>query len=154
MPHYIIKLSEPEVQDLKGIISKGRHTSQAFRAAYILLNCDKGDYSDDTGITNEEISRVLKIGERTIDRVKKKFIEEGFESVLERRPSSQNYTKKIDGDIEAKLVQLCCSEPPEGFAKWSLRLLADRMVELKYIDYISHVTVGEVLKKTNLSPGK
>ncbi len=94
------------------------------------------------------------IGERTIDRVKKKFIEEGFESVLERRPSSQNYIKKVDGDIEAKLVKLCCSEPPEGFAKWSLRLLADRMVELEYIDYISHVTVGEELKKTNLSLGK
>jgi transposase len=154
MAHYTIKLSKTEVQELNGIISKGRHTSQAFRAAYILLNCDKGDYSDDTGIKNAEISRVLKIGERTIDRVKKKFLEEGFESVLERRPSGQNYTKKIDGDIEAKLVQLCCSEPPEGFAKWSLRLLADRMVELKYIDYISHVTVGEVLKKTNLSPGK
>lgn len=154
MAHYIIKISESEVQELKGIIGKGRHTSQAFRAAYILLNCDKGDYSDDTGIKNEEICRVLKIGERTIDRVKRKFIEEGFEGVLERRPSNQNYAKKIDGDIEAKLVQLCCSEPPEGFAKWSLRLLADRMVELKYIDYISHVTVGEVLKKTNLSPGK
>ncbi len=154
MAHYTIKLSKTEVQELNGIISKGRHTSQSFRAAYILLNCDKGDYSDDTGIRNAEITRVLKIGDRTIDRVKKKFIEEGFESVLERRPSGQNYTKKIDGDIEAKLVQLCCSEPPEGFAKWSLRLLADRMVELEYIDYISHVTVGEVLKKTNLSPGK
>ena len=78
----------------------------------------------------------------------------GFESVLERRTSSQNYTKKVDGDIEAKLVALCCSEPPEGFAKWSLRLLADKMVELSYIDYISHVTVGEILKKTNLSPGR
>ena len=154
MAHYTIKLSESEVQELKGIIGKGRHTSQAFRAAYILLNCDKGDYSDDPGIKNGEICRVLKIGDRTIDRVKKKFIEEGFEGVLERRPSGQNYTKKIDGDMEAKLVQLCCSEPPEGFAKWSLRLLADRMVELNYIDYISHVTVGEVLKKTNLSPGK
>lgn len=154
MAHYIIKLSKSEVQELKGIISKGSHTSQAFRSAYILLNCDKGDYSDDIGIKNEEICRVLKIGDRTIDRVKKKFIDEGFEGVLERRPSGRNYTKKIDGDIEAKLVQLCCSEPPEGFAKWSLRLLADRMVELKYIDYISHVTVGEVLKKTNLSPGK
>jgi len=154
MAHYTILLSKTEVQELNEIICKGRHTSQAFRSAYILLNCDKGVYSDDTGIKNEEISKVLKIGERTIDRVKKKFIEEGFEGVLERRPSGQNYKKKIDGDIEAKLVQLCCSEPPEGFAKWSLRLLADRMVELKYIDYISHVTVGEVLKKTNLSPGK
>lgn len=61
---------------------------------------------------------------------------------------------KVDGDLEAKLVSLCCSEPPEGFAKWSLRLLADKMVELQYVGYISHVTVGEVLKKTNLSPGK
>jgi hypothetical protein len=154
MIHYTIKLSKTEVDDLRKIISKGSHTSQAFRAAYILLNCDKGEYSADPEIKNSEISRVLKVGERTIDRVKKKFIEEGFDNVLDRRPSPQNYTKKVDGDIEAKLVSLCCSEPPEGFAKWSLRLLADKMVELKYIDYISHVTVGEVLKKTNLSLGK
>ena len=154
MVRYTIKLSKFEVEELNKIISKGRHTSQAFRAAYILLNCDKGKFSENTGITNAEICKILKFGERTIDRVKKKFIEEGFESVLERRPSSQNYTKKVDGDIEAKLVTLCCSEPPEGFAKWSLRLLADKMVELNYIDYISHVTVREVLKKTNLSLGK
>src|SRR5664280_1691480 len=136
------------------VINKGSHTSQAFRAAYILLNCDKGEFSEDKEIKNTEICKILKIGERTIDRVKKKFIEEGFESVLDRRPSSQNYTKKVDGDVEAKLVSLCCSEPPEGFAKWSLRLLADKMVELNYIDYISHVSVGQVLKKTNLSLGK
>ena len=132
MVHYTIKLNKDEVEDLNKIINKGRHTSQAFRTAYILLNCDKGDFSDNTGIKNTEICKVLKIGERTIDRAKKKFIEEGFESVLERRPSSQNYAKKVDGDIEAKLVRLCCSEPPKGFAKWSLRLLADKMVELKY----------------------
>ena len=154
MVHYTIKLNKPEVEELTKIINKGRHTSQAYRTAYILLNCDKGDFSVDTDIKNTEICRILKIGERTIDRVKKKFIEEGFENVLERRPSDQNYTKKVDGDIEAKLVKLCCSEPPKGFAKWSLRLLADKMVELEYIDYISHVTVGEILKKTNLSPGK
>jgi transposase len=118
------------------------------------LNCDKGEFSTNADIRNADICKVLRVGERTIDRVKKKFIEEGFDSVLERRASQQNYTKKVDGDIEAKLVTLCCSEPPEGFAKWSLRLLADKMVELNYVDYISHVTVGEVLKKTNLSPGK
>lgn len=154
MVHYTIKLNQSEVEELTKVINKGSHTSQAFRAAYILLNCDKGEFSEDKGIKNTEICRILKIGERTIDRVKKKFIEEGFESVLDRRPSSQNYTKKVDGDIEAKLVSLCCSEPPEGFAKWSLRLLADKMVELNYIDYISHVSVGQVLKKTNLSLGK
>jgi transposase len=151
---YTIKLSKFEVEELNKVISKGSHTSQAFRAAYILLNCDKGEFSANKEITNAEICKILKIGERTIDRVKKKFIEEGFESVLDRRPSAQNYTKKVDGDIEAKLVRLCCSEPPDGFAKWSLRLLADKMVELNYIDYISHVTVREVLKKTNLSLGK
>lgn len=154
MELYTIKLSKSEVEELNNVIRKGSHTSQAFRAAYILLNCDKGEFSENAEIKNSDICKILKIGERTIDRVKKKFIEEGFESVLDRRPSTQNYTKKVDGDIEAKLVSLCCSEPPDGFAKWSLRLLADKMVELKYIPYISHVTVGEVLKKTNLSLGK
>lgn len=154
MVRYTIKLNELEVQELNKVINKGSHTSQAFRAAYILLNCDKGEFSDNAEITNAEMCKILKVGERTIDRVKKKFIEEGFDSVLERRTSPQNYTKKVDGDIEAKLVTLCCSDPPEGFSKWSLRLLADKMVELNYVDYISHVTVGEVLKKTNLSRGK
>jgi transposase len=151
---YTIKLNQLEVEELTNVIKKGSHSSQAFRAAYILLNCDKGDFSNNTDIKNADICKVLKIGERTIDRVKKKFIEEGFDSVLERRASSQNYTKKVDGDIEAKIVSICCSEPPEGFAKWSLRLIAGRMVELNYIDYISHVTVGEVLKKTSLNLGK
>ena len=154
MVHYTIKLSKSEAVELNKVINKGSHTSQAFRAAYILLNCDKGECSENAEITNAEICKILKVGERTIDRVKKKFIEEGFESVLERRPSVQNYTKKVDGDIEAKLVSLCCSEPPKGFAKWSLRLLADKMVELNYVEYLSHVSVREVLKKTNLSLGK
>ena len=152
MIRYTIKLSEEEVKEFDLIISKGSHTSQAFRAAYILLNCDEDPYSDK--VTNEQISKVLKVGMRTIDRVKKKFIEEGFEEVLERRASSRVYEKKIDGDLEAKLVQLCCSEPPAGFAKWSLRLLADKVVELKIVDSISHVSVGNVLKKMNRSGGR
>ena len=149
---YTIKLTKTEVEELKAIINKGSHTSQTFRVAYILLNCDEGEYSDK--VTNEQISKVLKVGMRTIDRVKKKFIEEGFEASLERRISSRVYEKKSDGDVEAKLVSLCCSEPPKGYAKWSLRLLADKMVELNYVESISHVTVRSVLKKTNLNPGK
>ena len=152
MIYYIIKLTKGEVEELRTIINKGSHTSQTFRVAYILLNCDEGKYSDK--VTNEQLSKVLKIGMRTIDRVKKRFVEEGLEEVLERRATSRVYEKKMDGDVEAKLVTLCCSEPPKGFAKWSLRLLADRMVELKYIESISHVTVRSVLKKTNLSLGK
>lgn len=151
MIRYTVKLTKSEVEELHSIINKGSHTSQTFRMAYILLNCDDGKYSEK--VTNEQISKVLKVGMRTIDRVKKKFIEEGFEGVLERRPSNRIYESKVDGDIEAKLVTLCCSEPPKGFARWSLRLLADKMVELKYVEKISHVTVRKVLKKMNLSPG-
>lgn len=152
MIRYIIKLTKPEVEELMVIINKGSHTSQTFRVAYILLNCDEGKYSEK--VTNEQISKVLKVGMRTIDRVKKKFIEEGLEAVLERRPTARVYEKKMDGDTEAKLITLCCSEPPKGFARWSLRLLADKMVELKYVESITHVTVRSVLKKTNLSLGK
>ncbi len=149
---YTIKLTKSEVEELHAIINKGSHTSQTFRAAYILLNCDVGKYSDK--VTNEQISKVLKVGMRTIDRVKKQFIEEGFEAVFERHLSTRIYEGKADGDMEAKLVTLCCSEPPKGFSKWSLRLLADKMVELNYVESISHVTVRTVLKKRNVSLGR
>ena len=152
MIRYTIKLSKAEVGELQAIINKGSHTSQTFRTAYILLNCDEGDYSEK--VPNKQISKVLKVGMRTIDRVKKKFIEEGFESVLDCSPTRRIYETKLDGDVEAKLVTLCCSEPPKGFAKWSLRLLAEKMVELNYVESISHVTVRNVLKKTNLNLGK
>jgi transposase len=149
---YTIHLTKPEREDLLAIINKGSHTSQTFRTAYILLNCDEGTYSEK--VTNEHISKVLKVGMRTIDRVKKRFMEEGMETVLARRPTQREYSAKIDGDAEAKLVTLCCSEPPKGYSRWSLRLLADKMVELHYVESISHVTVRSVLKKTNLSLGK
>lgn len=149
---YRVKLTKSEVEELHVIINKGSHTSQTFRSAYILLNCDEGKYSDK--VTNEQISKVLKVGMRTIDRVKKQFIEEGLEAVLERRATTRIYELKADGDMEAKLVTLCCSEPPKGFSKWSLRLLADKMVELNYVESISHVTVRSILKKMSLSPGK
>lgn len=152
MIRYTIKLTKTEVTELNDIINKGSHTAQSFRTAYVLLNCDEGEYSQK--VTNEEISKILKVGMRTIDRIKKKFIEEGFESILERRISTRIYDKKSDGDFEANLVALCCSEPPKGFSKWSLRLLADKMVELKYVESVTHVTVRSVLKKTNSSLGK
>lgn len=154
MIQYTIKLTEDEVRELTTVISKGKHSSQAYRAAYILLNCDKGEYSLNPSVTNKEITRILKIGARTIDRVKKRFIEEGLDGVLARQKSEQNYTKKMDGDLEAKLITLACSEPPEGYGRWSLRLLADKLVELEYVKSISHVSVGRALKKTNLNPGK
>ncbi|MGV8962755.1 MAG: IS630 family transposase [Candidatus Saccharimonadaceae bacterium] len=152
MVHYHVKLTKSEVEELLNIINKGSHTSQTFRTAYILLNCDEGEYAEK--ITNEQISKVLKVGMRTIDRVKKRFIEEGFEGSLERQPTTRIYEKKIDGDVEAKIVTLCCSKPPKGFARWSLRLLADKMVELNYVDSISYVAVGNNFKKNELKPWK
>jgi len=152
MKKYVIHLLKEEVEILRKIISKGTHSSQTFRTAYVLLNCDEGEYSDK--VTNDQISKVLKVGMRTIDRIKKRFIEGSLEEVLERKPTSRVYDKKVDGDLEAKLIQMCCSDPPAGYAKWSLRLLADKMVELKYVESISHVAVGNTLKKMNLSLGK
>jgi transposase len=103
--------------------------------------------------TNEEIARVLKISMKKIDRVKKRFVEEGFDIALNGRKGSRIYKKKADGDFEAHLVALSCSEPPEGFARWSLRLLADKVVELDYIDSISHEAIRRILKKTKSSLG-
>lgn len=145
MEKYKVTLTKDEIDELMDIINKGSHTSQKFRTAYILLNCNEGKYADK--VTNNQISRILKVGMRTIDRTKKKFVEEGFDAVLERRPTQREYERKEDGDFEAHLIALCCSEPPKGFAKWSLRLLADKVVELKYAESISHETVRRVLKK-------
>ncbi len=150
MVRYTVKLTKSEVEELTGIISRGSHTAKAFRAAFILLNCDKGKYS--RKVTNTQISQVLRVSMRTIDRVKKRFCEEGLEAVLKRHPTTRIYDRKIDEDIESKLEALCCSDPPEGVEKWSLRLLANKMVELNYVEGISHVTVRSILKKINLCP--
>jgi transposase len=117
------------------------------------LNCDEGDYSLGKS-TNEEVCSILKIGMRTIDRIKQKCVEGGIEKALERVESARIYEKKVDGDLEARIVQLCCSDPPQGFARWTLRMLADKVVELGYIDEISHVSIYNVVKKTSLSLGK
>jgi hypothetical protein len=147
MVRYKVTLTETERFELMRIIKKGSHSTQTYRAAYILLNCDEGDYSDK--ITNAEIVRVLKVGMRTIDRVKRRFVEEGFESCLDRKASIRTYEKKMDGDTEAYLIAISCNEPPKGFSKWSLRMLADKMVELEYVESLSHETVRRVLKKRN-----
>jgi hypothetical protein len=135
-------LTKSEVEELGTIISKGSHHSQTYRASYILLNFDEVEYLKK--VSNERICEVLHIGMRTIERVKKRFVEEGFESALGRHPSTRIYEGKVDGDLEAKLVALCCSNPPEGRARWYLRRLSEKMVELEYVDYIFSVTVGEV----------
>jgi len=153
MKKYTIKLTKVEVEELQKVITKGKHTSQSYRAAYILLNVDEGEFSLGKS-TNEEICKILKTGMRTIDRVKQKCFEGGIEKALEREKGNRIYEKKVDGDLEAKIVSIACSIPPEGFAKWSLRMIAEKAVELHYVDELSHVSVHKVLKKTNLNHGK
>ena len=147
MAKYKVTLTREERDELMSIISKGKHTSQRFRNAYVLLNCDEGEFSDKA--TNAEINKILKVGMRSIDRIKKRFVKEGFDAALERKPTTREYERKTDGDLEARLIALSCSEPPEGHARWSLRLLADKLVELEIVDSISHETVRTVLKKTS-----
>ena len=120
---------------------------QQYRTAYILLNCDEGKFGDK--VINLDICRVLKVSMRMVDRVKQRFVEEGFDACLERKSMSKTKEPKVDGDVEAYLISLSCSKPPKGFSRWSLRLLADKMVELQYTDSISYETVRKVLKKTS-----
>ena len=131
---------------------QGSHTAKKVIHSLILLNVDRGVHNK-SPMTNEEVCNVLKTGMRTIDRVKQRFVMEGLDAALGVAPTSRVYDKKVDGETEARLVSIACSEPPKGFGKWSLRLLADRMVELNYVEDISHETVRRVLKKTNLSLG-
>jgi len=148
MKKYIVALSEDERNTLVELTSKGKQRSQKILDALILLGCDEGDFQIERS-TNEEIARVLNISMRKIDRVKKRFVEDGFDVALNRRKRSRIYANKADGEFEAHLIALSCSEPPHGFARWSLRLLADKVVELNYIDSISHETVRRILKKRN-----
>jgi transposase len=152
MKKYIVTLTEEERKILGELTSNGEHKSQKILDALILLGCDEGGFQTKRS-TNEEIARVLNTSMRKIDRVKKRFVEEGFDVALNRRKGSRIYAKKADGDFEAHLIALSCSEPPEGFARWSLRLLADKVVELAYIDSISYEAVRRILKKTKLNLG-
>jgi len=152
MKKYIVTLTEDERNVLGVLASKGKNKSQKILNALILLGCDEGRHQVKRS-TNEEMARVLNISMKKIDRVKRRFVEEGFEVALNGKKGSRVYTKKADGDFEAHLVALSCSKPPEGFTRWSLRLLADKVVELNYIDSISHEAVRRVLKKTKSSPG-
>jgi hypothetical protein len=148
MKKYIVTLTEDERKTLGDLRSKGTQKSQKILNALILLDCDEGEYQTERS-TNEEMARVLHISMRKIDRVKKRFVEGGLDAALDKKNGSRVYTKKTDGDFEAHLVALSCGEPPEGFARWSLRLLADKVVELDYIDNISHESVRRILKKRN-----
>ena len=148
MKKYKVTLKKEERNLLEAMVQKGSHKSQKVLNALVLLNCDEGRFQNHR-VKNEDMASVLRISMRKIDRVKKRFIEEGFDTALTGHKQERTYEKKADGEFEAHLVALSCSAPPEGFARWSLRLLADRAVELHYIDSISYETIRRVLKKRN-----
>lgn len=152
MKKFIVTLTKEERNFLTDLTSKGRHRSQKVLNALILIACDEGEHQRIRS-TNAEIAKVLNTSMRKIDRVKKRFVLDDLDVALDGKKTSRVYARKADGDFEAHLVALSCSKPPEGFVRWSLRLLADKVVELNYIDDISYETVRRVLKKTNLSPG-
>ena len=156
---YIVALTSEERQTLKKLISTGKAAAYKINRARILL---KADINQDVGgWADQVISEALDISVATIERVRKQLVEEGFEAVLNYKQRKRNKPRSLDGKKEAHLIAIireagasnACSEAPEGKARWTLRLLSDRMVELGYVEQISHETIRQTLKKTNLSLG-
>ena len=148
---YIVTLTEPERQMLQAMLSRGKAAARKLVHARILLKADVS--SGGPGWTDAQIAEGLEVGSATVERVRREFVEDGLEAALERRKPVRQYERVLDGDGEAHLVALACQKPPEGRSRWTLRLLADRMVELEYVEQVSYQTVRRTLKKTNLSLG-
>jgi len=148
---YIVTLTQEEREKLQATLSRGKAAARKLMHARILLKADARPGGPDWSDTR--IAEGLEVGRATVERVRKAFVEEGVEAALERRKPRRRYACKLDGDGEAHLVALACSQAPEGRSRWTLRLLADRMVQLEVVDHLSHETVRQVLKKTNSSLG-
>jgi len=148
---YIVTLTPTERQILQTMVSKGKAAARKLTHARILLKADARDGPESWN--DDEIAEGLVVGRATVERVRKQFVEDGLEAALERRQPRRQYRRKLDGDQEAHLIALACSQAPEGRSRWTLRLLADRMIALEEVDHLSYETVREVLKKTSLSLG-
>lgn len=140
---YVVTLVDDEREKLLKLIGSGTAKARTINRARILLKANDG-WQD------KEISQALDVSIPTVERVRKRFVFEGFEACLRSRRSKRIYSRKLDGEQEARLVAMVCSSPPEGYARWSLRLLADRVVQMKIIDSISHETVRQVLDDNEL----
>lgn len=144
---YIVTLTEDERRDLMALISAGKGAARRLAHARILLKADQGP--DGPGWMDDAIAAALEVSRPTIERVRKRFVEEGLEAALHPRPPARAYRRKLDGAQEARLIALACGTPPAGQVRWTLRLLADTLVTLEIVEDISHETVRQVLKKTN-----
>jgi len=150
---YRLSLTPDEREELEAIVARGKHNSQKVVNALILLNCDENAPKPRMK-REQDIADILHVSAMKIYRIKQRFVDEGMEVALNGHKGCRVYERKADGDFEAHLLALSCSDPPPGHVRWSLRLLADKLVELQYVDSISYETVRRVLKKTNSSLGK
>lgn len=143
---YIVRLTADERIQLEGLISKGKADARKIRRAQILLKVD----ADGARWTDEKTAEAFRVHESTVCFIRERFVLEGLESALTRkRQTKASRERKLDGAGEARLLAVACSQPPEGRVRWTLRLLAGRMVELHVVDTISHETVRQTLKKTS-----
>jgi hypothetical protein len=148
---YRVTLSEAERKQLLELTRKGKSSALRQAHARVLLQADESD--DGLSRSDVEIHEALGVAISTIERIRQRFVEDGVEAALERKPTTRQYERVLDGKAEAHLIALACSEPPEGHAQWSVRLLADRMVVLEYVDNVSRETVRRTLKKMRSSRG-
>lgn len=148
---YRVKLTDEEREYLEGLVSRGTVAARKANHARILLHADEN--AEAGYFKDEDIAEVLHVGRVTVERVRKRFVEEGLESALNPKPRTRHRAKKLDGKAEAFLVATACSAAPEGRTDWTLQLLADQLIECQIVDSISVEAVRQVLKKTRLNPG-
>jgi transposase len=148
---YRVKLLAEERAQLQELLSKGKAAARTLMHARILLKADEGVAGP--RLSDDQIAEAVEVNRSTVERVRMRCVEEGVEAALRPRPSRQLHPRKLDGVQEAHLVALACSPAPKGRNRWSLRLLADKLVELEVVDDISYETVRQTLKKTNSSRG-
>jgi hypothetical protein len=145
---YIVRLTDEEREELEGLVSKGKAAAYRIKHANILLRVDV----DTNTWSDEQAAEAFACHPNTVRNIRERFVLQGLQAALERKKREQPPRARVcDGEIEARLIALSCSHPPAGRGKWSLRLLADKMVELEIVDSISHETVRQTLKKTNSS---
>lgn len=148
---YHVRLTETERAHLGDLIAAGTAPARQLLHARILLKADAG--SAGPAWVDERIAEAVEVSQPTVSRVRKQYVQEGLEAALQRRPPTREYMRKLTGEHEAHLIALACSAPPTGRARWSLRLLAAKLVELQIAPDVSYQTVRRTLKKTNSSPG-
>lgn len=148
---YFVKLTSEERLNLENLISSGNAPARKFRRAMILLKSDCSEGGP--GWTYEAICDAFDVNSLTVAKVRKEFAEGGLEKALNRKKPNREYERCLDGNAEAHLIALACSEAPDGYERWSLRLLQDRFVKLEIVESVSHETIRTTLKKTKLSLG-